>query len=108
MNMEETVATLRPFMIRAGVPLVEDLHQLSVDQLVVTLQEMISDPMQLDGKSDKELEELLEQLRCDLCELEDMEPIDPKEYDEWDEKLGELMGKINVVEERLENNRRNQ
>ncbi len=101
--MNETITVLMPYMIRAKVPVVEDLHQLQPEQMVAVLQKMASDPMNLDAMSHTQLVNLLNRLRCDYYELLSNEPDEDSllSYYQWRDDMNRLKSRINSVKERL-------
>ena len=101
--MRETIEVLMPYMIRARVPVVEDLHELNVDQIVSVLQLMVRDPMNLESMGRAELSNLLHRLRCEYRELLNSEPDEDSvlTYCQWREDMNRLRSRILRVEERL-------
>lgn len=101
--MNETITVLMPYMIRAKVPVVTDLHELSVEQMVSVLQKMALDPMNLDSMSYTDLVNLLERLRCEYYELLSSEPDEDSVlvHGQWRDDMSRLRNRIDLVRERL-------
>lgn len=101
--MKETITVLMPYMIRAKVPMVEDLHELSVEQMVSLIQKMALDPMNLECMDRVELVNLLEQLRCEYYDLLSNEPDEDSvlTYCQWRDDMSALRGRIQRVQQRL-------
>lgn len=101
--MNETIEILRPFMIRANVPLVRDLHELNVDQIVDVLQLLVQDPMRLSTMTREQLENRLEELRCQFHDLLSNEPDEDcvSHHRAWKKEMAQLRSKMWQVEERL-------
>lgn len=101
--MNETITVLMPYMIRAKVPVVSDLHELTVEQMVSVLQKMAMDPMNLESMNHTELVNLLERLRCEYYELLSSEPDEDSVliHGQWRDDMSQLRRRISMVQERL-------
>ncbi len=101
--MNETITVLMPYMIRAKVPVVQDLNELQPQQMVSILQKMAQDPMNLESMNHTQLVNLLNRLRCDYYELLANEPDEDSllSYYQWREDMNALKGRIDSVKERL-------
>lgn len=71
MEMEEMIEAFKPFFEKAGVPVPEDMHDLSIEQLCDVMGAMVRDPHNLEGLSVEELEALREETEEQIDELED-------------------------------------
>lgn len=101
--MKQNVEMLMPYMIRARVPVVEDLRQLSAEQILSVLYKVAQDPMNLDCMGHVELVNLLERLRCEYYDLLSSEPDEESVlmWHQWRDDLSTLRGRIHQVQQRL-------
>ncbi len=101
--MNETITVLMPYMLRAKVPVVRDLNDLTAQQMVSVLQKMAKDPMNLESMNHVELVNLLNRLRCDYYELLSNEPDDDSvlAHGQWRDDMNRLRGRIDSIKERL-------
>ncbi len=101
--MNETITVLMPYMIRAKVPVVRDLHELNPEQMVSVMQKMARDPMNLESMNHVELVNLLNRLRCEYCELLSSEPDEDSllSHCQWRDDMARLKSRISSIQERL-------